>query len=69
MEGMKTIDRAWYTHEHQVSRHEYTLSKEKIEKENERDQNMDKIMTQIDVLSKKIHGGWCLRCQCRGGFM
>ncbi|KAK4737296.1 hypothetical protein R3W88_000993 [Solanum pinnatisectum] len=51
---MTTINRAWYTHKDQVSPLTFTLSKEQIEKDNERDQNMAKIMTQLDILSKNV---------------
>ena len=41
---MTTINRVWYTREDQV------------EKDNESDQNKDKIMTQLDILSKNVMG-------------
>uniref|UniRef100_M1AX07 Integrase core domain containing protein n=1 Tax=Solanum tuberosum TaxID=4113 RepID=M1AX07_SOLTU len=53
---MTTINKAWYTREDQVSPLTYKLSKEKIDKDNERDQNMAKIMTQLDILSKNVMG-------------
>jgi len=33
------------------------MSKEQIEKDNERDENMTKMMTQLDLLSKHFMGG------------
>ena len=40
----------------QVSPITFLLSKEQIQKDNERDQNMDKIMTSLDILSKNVMG-------------
>jgi len=45
LDGMTTINRAWYTREDQVWPVTFHLSKEQVEKDNERDQNMAKIMT------------------------
>uniref|UniRef100_M1DKD0 Uncharacterized protein n=1 Tax=Solanum tuberosum TaxID=4113 RepID=M1DKD0_SOLTU len=56
LDVMTTINRAWYTHEDQVSSLTFKQSKERIEKDNERDQNMAKIMTQLDILSKNVMG-------------
>uniref|UniRef100_M1DX07 Uncharacterized protein n=1 Tax=Solanum tuberosum TaxID=4113 RepID=M1DX07_SOLTU len=47
LDGMTTINRAWYTREDQVSPLTFKLSKEQMEKDNERDQNMAKIMTSL----------------------
>ncbi|KAK4723933.1 hypothetical protein R3W88_026712 [Solanum pinnatisectum] len=54
LDGMTTINRVWYTREDQVSPITFKLSKEKIEKDNEPDQNMAKIITQLDILSKNV---------------
>uniref|UniRef100_M1DH69 Integrase core domain containing protein n=1 Tax=Solanum tuberosum TaxID=4113 RepID=M1DH69_SOLTU len=56
LDGMTTINRAWYTREDQVSPLTFKLTKEQMEKDQERDQNMDKIMTQLDILSKNVIG-------------
>uniref|UniRef100_M1DH39 Uncharacterized protein n=1 Tax=Solanum tuberosum TaxID=4113 RepID=M1DH39_SOLTU len=56
LDGMTTINRAWYTREDQVSPVTFQVSKEQVEKDNERDQNMVKIMTQLDILSKNVMG-------------
>uniref|UniRef100_M1DPL1 Gag-pol polyprotein n=1 Tax=Solanum tuberosum TaxID=4113 RepID=M1DPL1_SOLTU len=56
LDGMTTINRAWYTHEDQVSPLTLKLSKELMEKEQERDQNMAKIMTPLDILFKNVMG-------------
>ncbi|XP_015163500.1 uncharacterized protein [Solanum tuberosum] len=60
-DGMTTINRAWYTRKDQVSLVIFKLSKEHIENDNERDQKMAKIMTQLDILSKN-----CIRDSARG---
>lgn len=44
------------TREDQYSLVIFQLSKEKIEKDNESDQNMAKIMKHIDILSKNVMG-------------
>lgn len=54
---MTLINRACYTREDQVTPLTLTPSKELIEKDNEIDQNIGKIMTQLDILSKNIMGG------------
>lgn len=53
---MKTLNRTSYTREGKVSLVTFQLSKEKIEKDNERDQIMENIMTQLDILSKNFMG-------------
>ncbi|KAK4716059.1 hypothetical protein R3W88_014397 [Solanum pinnatisectum] len=55
-DGMTTINRAWYTCEDQISPLTFKLTKEQIEKDQERDKNMAKIMTQLDILSKNVMG-------------
>uniref|UniRef100_M1DVF9 Integrase core domain containing protein n=1 Tax=Solanum tuberosum TaxID=4113 RepID=M1DVF9_SOLTU len=56
LDGMTTINRAWYTREDQVSPLTFKLTKEQLEKDQARDQNMAKIMTQLDILSKNVMG-------------
>uniref|UniRef100_M1DTB4 Uncharacterized protein n=1 Tax=Solanum tuberosum TaxID=4113 RepID=M1DTB4_SOLTU len=56
LDGMTTINKVWYTREDQVSPLTFKLSKEEIEKDHERDQNMAKIMAQLDILSKNVMG-------------
>lgn len=53
-DDMTTIIRVWHTCEEQISFVSFRLYNEKIEKDNERDQNMDKIMTHLDILSKNV---------------
>lgn len=56
LDGMTKINRAWYTHEDQVSPLTFKLTKEQLEKDQERDQNMAKIMTQLDIFSQNVMG-------------
>ncbi|KAK4731373.1 hypothetical protein R3W88_024361 [Solanum pinnatisectum] len=56
LDGMTKINLAWYTWEDQVSPLTFKLTKEQMEKDQERDQNMDKIITQLDILSKNVNG-------------
>jgi len=55
LDGMTKINRAWNTKEDQVSPLTFKMTKEQIEKEQERDQNMAKMITQMD-LSKRVMG-------------
>lgn len=54
LHDMNNINRAWYTHKDQVYPLTYKLTKEQIEKDQERDQNMAKMITQLDILVKNI---------------
>uniref|UniRef100_M1DL01 Integrase core domain containing protein n=1 Tax=Solanum tuberosum TaxID=4113 RepID=M1DL01_SOLTU len=63
-DGMTTINRAWYTHEDHVSHLTFKLTKEQMEKDQERDQNMAKIMTQLDILSKYVMGAGARSVGC-----
>uniref|UniRef100_M1DPA2 Athila retroelement ORF1 protein n=1 Tax=Solanum tuberosum TaxID=4113 RepID=M1DPA2_SOLTU len=56
LDDMTTINRAWYTREDQVSPLTFKLTKEQMEKDQERDQNLAKIMTQLDIMSKNVMG-------------
>lgn len=51
-----TINRSWYTREYQVSTLMFILTKEQLEIDKERDQNMDNIRTKLDILSKIFVG-------------
>uniref|UniRef100_M1DZ77 Integrase core domain containing protein n=1 Tax=Solanum tuberosum TaxID=4113 RepID=M1DZ77_SOLTU len=53
---MTKTNRAWYTREDQVSPLTFELTKEELEKDQERDQNMAKMMTQLDILAKNVMG-------------
>lgn len=54
LDDMKTINRALYTREDQVSPLNFKLSKYKIEKAHERNINMANIMTQLGRFSKNV---------------
>lgn len=56
LEGMTTINIVHYTREDQVSLVTFQLSKEQIKKDNERDQDIAKIMTTLDIISKNVMG-------------
>ncbi|KAK4723998.1 hypothetical protein R3W88_026777 [Solanum pinnatisectum] len=53
---MTKINRTWYTREDQVSPLTFKLTKEQLEKDHERDQNMAKMMTLLDILAKNVIG-------------
>ncbi|KAK4707408.1 hypothetical protein R3W88_033054 [Solanum pinnatisectum] len=56
LDCMTKVNRAWYTPEEQVSSLTYKMTKEHIEKDRERDQNMAKMMTRMDILAKNVMG-------------
>uniref|UniRef100_M1DIU0 Transposable element protein, Retrotrans_gag n=1 Tax=Solanum tuberosum TaxID=4113 RepID=M1DIU0_SOLTU len=53
---MTKINRAWYTRKDQVYPFNFRITKEHIEKDQERDQNMAKMMTQSDIFAKNVMG-------------
>jgi len=56
LDGMTKINRLWYTRERQVSPLTFRMTKDRVEKDQERDQNMAKMMTQLDILAKNVMG-------------
>jgi len=56
LDGMTKINRVWYTREDYVSPLTFRMTKEQIEKDQERDQNIAKMMTQLDLLVKNVMG-------------
>lgn len=69
LDDMTTINITWYTSEDQVSPLMFKLTKEQMEKDHERDQNMANFMTQLDIFSKNVIGAGtrsidvvCVRC-------
>ncbi|WMV29353.1 hypothetical protein MTR67_022738 [Solanum verrucosum] len=59
LDEMTKLNRAWYTREDQMSPLNFGLTKEQMDKNKERDENMAKMMTQRDLLSKHVMGsGW-----------
>ncbi|WMV41908.1 hypothetical protein MTR67_035293 [Solanum verrucosum] len=57
LDEMTKINRAWYTREDRASFLNIGLTKEQLGKNQERDENMAKIMTQMDLLTKNVMGG------------
>ncbi|WMV29934.1 hypothetical protein MTR67_023319 [Solanum verrucosum] len=53
---MTKINHAWYTREDQVSPLIVWMKKEQLEKNQEQDENMAKMMTQMDLLTKHVMG-------------
>ncbi|WMV37892.1 hypothetical protein MTR67_031277 [Solanum verrucosum] len=56
LDEMTKIDPAWYTRVDQVSPLNFGLTKEEMEKNQERDKNMAKMMTQLTLLKKHVMG-------------
>uniref|UniRef100_M1DXZ1 Integrase core domain containing protein n=1 Tax=Solanum tuberosum TaxID=4113 RepID=M1DXZ1_SOLTU len=54
LDEMTKINRAWYTREDQVSPLNLGLTNEQLKKNQERDENMAKIMIQMDLLTKHV---------------
>ena len=53
---MSTINPSWYTREDRVSPLTLKFTKEQRERDQERDQNMAKMMTQLDIFAKNVMG-------------
>uniref|UniRef100_M1DZI3 Gag-pol polyprotein n=1 Tax=Solanum tuberosum TaxID=4113 RepID=M1DZI3_SOLTU len=56
IDGMTKINWAWYTREDRVYPLTFRLTKEQLEKYQKRDQNMAKMMTQLNILAKNVMG-------------
>ncbi|WMV13810.1 hypothetical protein MTR67_007195 [Solanum verrucosum] len=56
LDEMIKINSAWYTREDQVFPLNFGMTKEQIEKNQERDENMAKMMTQMNLLKKHVMG-------------
>ncbi|WMV46246.1 hypothetical protein MTR67_039631 [Solanum verrucosum] len=56
LDEMTKINRAWYTREDQVSPLNFGMTKEQLENNQEREENMAKMMTQMDLLTKHVMG-------------
>jgi len=54
LDEMTKIKRTWYTREDQVSAINFELSKEQMQNNQERDENMAKMISQIDLLTKHV---------------
>jgi len=57
LDEMTKINRAWHTREDHVSPLNVELTKEQMEKNQEHDENMAKMITQMDLLTKHVMGG------------
>lgn len=56
-EMMTKINSAWYNKEDQVSPRNLGMTKDQLTKNQERNENMAKVMTKIDLLTKHFMGG------------
>ncbi|WMV24879.1 hypothetical protein MTR67_018264 [Solanum verrucosum] len=56
LDGMKKINCAWYTRKGQVSPLTFRMTKKQIKQDQQHDENMAKMMTQMDLLSKHVMG-------------
>lgn len=56
LNGMSKINQFWYTQEDQVSPLSFKMTKEHMEKDQDREQNRVKIKTQIHIFSKNGMG-------------
>lgn len=56
LDVMRAINRAWYTHQDYFFPIPFKLSKKEIKKQSKREQNVDNIITQHDILSKNFMG-------------
>jgi len=54
LDNMTKINQACYTQEDQVSPFSFRMMKEKLDKEKERDENISKIMSQMELLQKQV---------------
>lgn len=53
-DSMGNICKAWYTNEDHIFPLTFKFTKEQMEKDKKKDQNMAQIMTQCETLSKKV---------------
>lgn len=56
LDDMTKINQAWYTWDNMVTPLTLGLTKEKVEKNHKRDENMEKMMTQLNLLTKHVIG-------------
>lgn len=57
---MSKINHAWYIKEDHVSLLNFLLTKEQLKKNQDRDDNKAKMMTQMDLLTKHVMGNTML---------
>jgi len=56
LDDMTKINQAWYTQEDQVSPFCFRLTQEQLDKERERDENIKKILIQMEFLQEHMKG-------------
>uniref|UniRef100_M1DBF8 Integrase core domain containing protein n=1 Tax=Solanum tuberosum TaxID=4113 RepID=M1DBF8_SOLTU len=56
LDDMTRINQAWYTKEDQVSPFCFRLTQEQLDKERERDENIKKMLTQMEYLQEHMKG-------------
>lgn len=60
LDEMSKINHAWYIKEDHVSLLNFLLTKEQLKKNQDRDDNKAKMMTQMDLLTKHVMGNTML---------
>lgn len=60
LDEMSKINHAWYIKEDHVSLLNFLLTKEQLKKNQDRDDNKAKTMTQMDLLTKHVMGNTML---------
>ncbi|XP_015166992.1 uncharacterized protein [Solanum tuberosum] len=56
LDGMTKVNQAWYTKDDQVSPLCFWLTQEQIKKERERDENIKKMLSQMEILQEHMNG-------------
>jgi len=57
LDDMTKVNQAWHTNMDKVSSQQSGISKEQMEKDHERNENITNMMTQLDFLYKHVMGG------------
>jgi len=68
LDGMARVNQAWYTKEDQVSPLCFRLTQEQLDKEKERDENIKKMLSQMEDLQEHIKGNCEVFHAERGSF-
>ncbi|XP_015165388.1 uncharacterized protein [Solanum tuberosum] len=56
LDDMTRINQVWYTKEDHISPFQFRLTQEQLDKEKERDENIKKMLTQMEVLQEHMKG-------------
>ncbi|XP_049406215.1 uncharacterized protein LOC125869833 [Solanum stenotomum] len=67
LDEMTKINHAWYTRQDQVSLLNFGMTKEQVEKNQELDENMAKMMSQKELLTQQVMGGIHDNKEAQGG--